>query len=881
MSFQLQSNKRLLSLLSILLIGAFGISDLFSQNNTRGAINGLFSVSEGQQVQFSQGNLQYQASTNTWRFAENQYDYVGSANSNVSETYDGWIDLFGWGTSGYHDSSDPYNVNYQPWSTSTATVNTDYNYYGYGPSTNMESPNLTGSSANYDWGVYNAISNGGNQVGLWRTPTLAEWDYLFNTRSTNSGIRYAKGKVNGVNGVILLPDSWNAIHYTLNNTNSPRASYGSNTITADDWASLEQRGCVFLPASGKRRDGTSVYSVGSYGIYWSASYINSFRSLFMAFDADLYTSSTFSSVRYEGLSVRLVRASQVYSFVIGATPSPAEGGAVSGAGAYEEGAECTLTATASAGYNFVNWTENGEVVSTDVEYTFTVTGNRSLVANFAAIPNHWTPEDNDFEDNMTLTCVVLIDGVEQQSVLLELGAFSGDQCRGSQRATYFEPTQRYIYQMMVFGETGEQISFQLYDHELQQELELTSPAPVAMAANGYGTLSDPYVLNFKSSVDHTQALANGWNWWSTFVELSGIDGLEQLENSLGFSGLLIKSRNNGYVEVYDNNGSPYWYGTLMSICNEQMYKVRVSNDCEATLTGLPAIPENHPVTINSGWNWIGFPCDQSVSVATAMGGFSPEHNDVVKGRNGFATYYNENGYEMWYGTLNTLEPGKGYMYRSFGTSPKTLTYQLGRGETVVENSTGENNVFKADGGDFADNMTVIAVVELENSELRSDGYELAAFVNNECRGSVKLMYVEPIDRYVAFLTVLGESSEMLRFQLTDGMETSLSLDEMAFVNDGMAGSLTEPVTLRFGTLGVTDQDMTRVSVSPNPSEGVFRITAEGLQKVEVFNAVGQMVLSEKALGPDMELDLKSQANGLYLLRVVTESGVYSQQIVKK
>ena len=842
--------------------------ELFSQNNTRGAINGLFSVSEGQQVQFSQGNLQYQASSNTWRFAENQYDYVGSANSNISETYDGWIDLFGWGTSGYNHGA----VCYQPWSTSLNYSD----YYIYGSYTY----NLYDQTGQADWG-YNAISNGGNQENLgWRTPTQAEWNYLFNTRSTNSGIRYAKAKVNGVNGVILLPDSWNAIHYTLSNTNSSGASYSSNTVTADDWATLEQRGCVFLPAAGYRRNGTSVSSVGSFGCYWSASYYGRGDAWVVDFrDSELNTGGI--SGRGYGPSVRLVRASQVYSFVIGATPNPAEGGAVSGAGTYEEGAECTLTATASAGYNFVNWTENGVEVSTDAQYTFTVTGNRSLVANFAAIPNHWAPEDNDFEDNMTLTCVVQIDGVEQQSVLLELGAFSGDQCRGSQRATYFEPTQRYIYQMMVFGETGEPISFRLYDHELQQELELTSPAPVTMTANGYGSLSDPYVLNFKSSVDHTQPLSNGWNWWSTFVELSGIDGLEQLENSLGFSGLLIKSRNNGYVEVYDNNGSPYWYGTLMSICNEQMYKVRVSNDCEATLTGLPAIPENHPVTINSGWNWIGFPCDQSVSVATAMGGFSPEHNDVVKGRNGFATYYNENGYEMWYGTLNTLEPGKGYMYRSFGTSPKTLTYQLGRGETVVENSTGENNVFKADGGDFADNMTVIAVVELENSELRSDGYELAAFVNNECRGSVKLMYVEPIDRYVAFLTVLGESSEMLRFQLTDGMETSLSLDEMAFVNDGMAGSLTEPVTLRFGTLGVTDQDMTRVSVSPNPSEGVFRITAEGLQKVEVFNAVGQMVLSVNAVGPNMELDLKSQANGLYLLRVVTESGVYSQQIVKK
>ena len=79
-----------------------------------GALPGLFSVSATKQVHFSQGNLQYQASTNTWRFAEHQYDYVGtqtadycgfyggnvsgSDNRNISSTYNGWIDLFGWGT---------------------------------------------------------------------------------------------------------------------------------------------------------------------------------------------------------------------------------------------------------------------------------------------------------------------------------------------------------------------------------------------------------------------------------------------------------------------------------------------------------------------------------------------------------------------------------------------------------------------------------------------------------------------------------------------------------------------------------------------------------------------------------------------------------------
>ena len=275
-----------------------------------GAISGKFTINaDGDQVYFSQGNLQYQASTNTWRFADNQYDYIGSTNSNISSTYDGWIDLFGWGTSGYHDANDPYNVNYQPWSTSTSQVNSSYNYWGYGPSTNMTDPNLTGASANYDWGVYNPISNGGNQTNLWRTLTQPEWSYVFNTRSTASGIRFVRARVNNVNGVIILPDDWDTSTYSLSSTNSYDASFSNNTLTTSQWSALEQAGAIFLPAAGYRGYpyGTSVDDVGSKGNYWSASCYSSsvYCPRGVYFDpACLVTGSGHD--RYNGFSVRVV-----------------------------------------------------------------------------------------------------------------------------------------------------------------------------------------------------------------------------------------------------------------------------------------------------------------------------------------------------------------------------------------------------------------------------------------------------------------------------------------------------------------------------------------------------------------------------------------------
>lgn len=264
-----------------------------------GAIRAEFSVSDSTKVYFSQGNLQYQASTNTWRFAEHQWDYVGtqtpdengyyggtingSDNANISETYEGWIDLFGWGTSGYNGKN--------PYMTSTS-----YSDYGDG------SNDIAGT--NYDWGVYNKVSNGGNQAGMWRTLTSSEWNYLISGRAQANRLM-GHGRVNNVNGLILLPDSWatetpSSVRFTYDPGN-----YSTNVYSLDEWAVMQSYGTVFLPAAGYR-NGTGVNYVGSYGYYWSSS-ANDSNFVYYPFfySNDAYTN--YYGSRVNGLSVRLVQ----------------------------------------------------------------------------------------------------------------------------------------------------------------------------------------------------------------------------------------------------------------------------------------------------------------------------------------------------------------------------------------------------------------------------------------------------------------------------------------------------------------------------------------------------------------------------------------------
>lgn len=258
-----------------------------------GAAPGLFSVGVGRQVCFSCGNLQYRASTDIWRFAERPYDYVGDDNMKMSPTYDGWIDLFAWATSGYDHGA----VNYQPWSRIKDT-RSDNLSYAYGK---PDYP-LYAQDGRADWG-YNRIVNGGDEEGLWRTPSVSEWTYLLFVRETASGVRFAKASVAGVNGVILLPDRWQTSFYPLNSVNREEASFASNTVPLSDWNHhLEPAGAVFLPQAG---DLTLAGVLSLMGGYYTADAATTDAWHLLLTDDGLYFDTR--GHRGDGLSVRLVR----------------------------------------------------------------------------------------------------------------------------------------------------------------------------------------------------------------------------------------------------------------------------------------------------------------------------------------------------------------------------------------------------------------------------------------------------------------------------------------------------------------------------------------------------------------------------------------------
>ena len=285
------------------------------------------SVSSTTKVLFAPGNLQYLGNANgtgTWRFAEHQYDFMGDGPSsgtsyqgnvtvsgftkyNASADKDVARDLFGWGASGYNNKY-PYMT--------TTTINEYYN------------GSLVDENANYDWGVYHSASgsstdkiiNGGSYS--WRLLTYDEWSYVINrtnkvyTREWPDSYKQTKNlfcdatitgvMTNNVKGVIIFPNSWNGDFYrNIKYGNESGCTFNSNVFNADQWAMLENMGCVFLPVA-HVRNGTSMTYLNE-GHYWTSTLRNIQEgrgtSLDMLSGGTVYVTT---NLRRCGQSVRLI-----------------------------------------------------------------------------------------------------------------------------------------------------------------------------------------------------------------------------------------------------------------------------------------------------------------------------------------------------------------------------------------------------------------------------------------------------------------------------------------------------------------------------------------------------------------------------------------------
>ena len=372
--------------------------------------------------------------------------------------------------------------------------------------------------------------------------------------------------------------------------------------------------------------------------------------------------------------------------------------------------------------------------------TFNANGYGTLsepyVLDFTGTGNtpHWVPNESEYEDNMTLTGVIQINGEEQQSTTLEVGVFCGEECRGASMATYFFPTQRYVVQLLIFGESGDQFTFKLYDHALGQELNLTSPDAVTFTTNGYGTLGNPYVLNFTGEVAFRFITAGTWstsaNWQGGTLpganDIVFIDANCQLDMTTEVSALTVS---NGQSFILQPNKTLTVTGDLTNtstaglVIKDGAQLINASGNVAATLEkDIVAYSNSNP----DAWYTIASPMDEMPIEGSS---FATPEFDLYRFNESNLTDEEWENYKGDLADFTTFENGRGYLFaNSNAFSPaftgtlnaSAVSYSLSYTERPNDPLSGFNLI----GNPFSHDIYKGAGAAIDDANLASGYYTL-------------------------------------------------------------------------------------------------------------------------------------------------------------
>ncbi|MEI8084855.1 MAG: BACON domain-containing carbohydrate-binding protein [Paludibacter sp.] len=188
------------------------------------------------------------------------------------------------------------------------------------------------------------------------------------------------------------------------------------------------------------------------------------------------------------------------------------------------------------------------------------------------------------------------------------------------------------------------------------------------------------------------------------------------------------------------------------------------------------------------------------------------------------------------------------------------------------------------------NMTITAIVTVNDNELKSSDLQLSIYIDDECRGSAKLQYVEAYKRYMAFIMVWGNMEDMnksLRFKslnLSNNDEHTAINGSLGFMPETIAGSPTSPYAIRFYQIvtATNPEKVDKPSVYPNPVKDVLYIDCQpsDIKELQLTDATGRQILGDTQFNKT-EINTSHLAKGVYLLRIQCNGFVSAHQIIKK
>ena len=373
-----------------------------------------------------------------------------------------------------------------------------------------------------------------------------------------------------------------------------------------------------------------------------------------------------------------------------------------------------------------------------------------------------------------------------------------------------------------------------------------------------GSLDEPVILSPSDYVQQSIPIVRGWSWISLNVtpQDPSINAVMQNVEDV----LYIKDKTT-FASCGDDNK---WHGNLSTIKHSEMYKVNASNTVVLDVIGAPVNLIDNEISIDKGWNWIGYNPTFIMSVGDAFANLNPVNGDIVKSRDVFSVF---DGYE-WTGTLMSMTPGMGYIYKSNDSKSKNFTYP-----SVSANSRGGMSPSPMWSQDYPNNMNVIAVVKDGDAVVENAAVEV--YADNSLRGVSKQSVVD--NKH--FVTIYGDkSAERLTFNVVvDGIvyEVENTID---FSEDAVVGTLDNPYIIQLNN----DIQIDGINVYPTLVKDILNISSkENINNVSVYNVNGLEVYRGESYSESTQINLENLNSGTYFVKVMTENGNVKVRCVVK
>jgi len=412
----------------------------------------------------------------------------------------------------------------------------------------------------------------------------------------------------------------------------------------------------------------------------------------------------------------------------------------------------------------------------------------------------WTFDPSNFEHNMSIVGRLKINGVISTDDEDMIIAMVGQDIRGLGHLEYVPGLDVHLVFLDIFSQATatETLSFQIWDASAGLIYTDVLPANLQFQTNLIvGTALSPMTFESSNTVSFEVPIAKGWTWLGFPLAVpvpTDINGI--LVSLTHTANDVIK----GQTEYCNYNGqSNQFVGTLddpgKGIKPEQMYKLYNQLDDILIMKGTVINPTTKTITLANGWNWIGYISIRNQTLGQALGGLTPHTGDIIKGKTSFAIYDAAAG---WIGSLNTLVPGAGYMYKSNGTN--SFTYPLaGMFNTVIgsdpqQDIASRTLTWTVDDSRYNGNMTVVSQLDSPCEELLPGDMAIGVMDQyGHWREISEIIHVG--ETAMTYLTIAGDETESLEVYILDVDQHKIYAtgQHLDFVPNFHQGELSNPV----------------------------------------------------------------------------------------